>query len=148
MDTFGNSIKSDGMTHSSYILLYQRSFLEGVSWSVAQIFSYVMIFYWNFFSKLNHTLKFVLFLPLRRKCCFYYQQLNVPKFRTTSLEFLWGFFSSLMLWSHQKQQIAEVVLPVKEHDVKLLKCCCEGSSAPVHVSALSWPLLKGEEKAL
>lgn len=93
MDTFGGSIKSDGMTHSSYILLYRRSFLEGVSWSAAQIFCYVMIFYWNFFSKLSHTLKFVLFLPLRRKCCFYYQQLNVPKFRTSVTWIFVGFFS-------------------------------------------------------
>lgn len=50
-------------------------------------------FYWNFFSKLSHTLKFVLFLPLRRKCCFYYQQLNVPKFRTTVTWIFVGFFS-------------------------------------------------------
>lgn len=44
---------------------------------------------WTFLSKLKHRMKFVLFLPPRRKCCFYYQQLNVPKFKTlSSLEFL------------------------------------------------------------
>lgn len=44
----GNSIKSDEKTHSSYILLNQRSFLWGLSWSAAQIFSPVMNFYWKF----------------------------------------------------------------------------------------------------
>lgn len=37
-------------------------------------------------------MKFVLFLPVRRKCCFYYQQLNVPKFKTIVTWIFFNFF--------------------------------------------------------
>lgn len=144
-----------------------------------------MNFYRNFFSKLNHTLKFVLFLPVRTKCCFYYQQLNVPQFIaivTWIFVFFWVFFIIIdaMISDFFPQKLNKILkcgtkweerelyklenrrFHQKQHTFRYLKsfcryknsmtsnyCCCEQSPAPVHVSALSWPLLKrGRESTL
>lgn len=116
-------------------------------------------------------MKFVLFLPTRRKCWFYYQQLNVPKFKTIVTWIFEGFFpflSSLLLYSQFSFQIMANKIPgsgakweegeldqlefwgqnhfscdrMTETDVELLTCC-SGSCLSTSLASL-----KGEQKAL
>lgn len=81
------------MKHSSSILLY----LEVVSWSVAQIFL-ASCFVLFFISWCDVEGCFV--FTTKEDVLLYYQQLNVPKFRTNPTWILWGscfFLSSFVL---------------------------------------------------